>query len=84
MGATVIANKERCFNIIEQFPREQLGSLADSLEAMYKMIDEAADDAFCIALSERHAKRDDKDDKGIPLEKFAAELGIVLGEEDEN
>jgi hypothetical protein len=51
---------------------------------MYKMIEEAADDAFCIALSDRHSQREDKNTPGIPLEDFAAELGIVLGEDDED
>ena len=84
MSVGAMAAKKRCFDVIERFPAEQLSSLADSLEAMYKMIDEAADDVFCIALAERHANREDKDEPGIPLEDLAAELGIVLGEDDEN
>ena len=47
-------------------------------------LEEAFDDAFRIALSERHAMRTDKDAPGIAIEDFAAELGIVLGEDDEN
>ena len=84
MAVNLMDARQRCFSIIERFPKEQLGALADSLDAMYKMIDEAADDAFCLALSDRHAARSDKDDPGIPIETLAAELGIALGEEDED
>ena len=84
MAANVVDARQRCFSIIERFPKEQLEALADSLDAMFKMIDEAADDAFCLALSDRHAAREDKDEPGIPIEALAQELGIVLGEDDED
>jgi len=38
------------------------------------MIDDAADDAFCLALAERHERRKDKNEPGIPIEELAAEL----------
>ena len=84
MTISTIDAKRRCFDIIERFPHEQLDNLADSLEAMYKMMDDAADDAFCIALAERHEMREDKDEPGISLDDFAAQLGVVLCEEDED
>jgi len=76
--------KERCFSLIERFPEGQLPTLVISIEAMLKMIDEAADDAFCIALAERHDQREDKEESGIAIEEFAAQLGIMLGDDDES
>ena len=74
----VADEKKRCFDIIERFPQEQLGTLADSLEAMYRMLDEAMDEAFCAALSDRYAQREDKDEQGVPFEELVEELGFSL------
>jgi len=82
MATTAADAKMRCFDIIDRFPQEQLPSLAASLETMYKMIEDAIDDAFCLALAERHSQRPDKNEPGVLLENFASELGIVLGEDD--
>ena len=81
---SMTAVKERCFNLIERFPEGQLPTLVVSIEAMLQMVDEAADDAFCLALAERHDRREDKDEPGIAIEDFAAQLGITLGYDDES
>ena len=47
------------------------------LESARKVIEEMADNAFCEALYKRYLNSPDKDDF-IPLEDFAAELGIKL------
>ncbi|MCL2053097.1 MAG: hypothetical protein FWG90_01470 [Oscillospiraceae bacterium] len=73
-----INQKQRCFNVIEQFPEEQLEMLAVSLESMYKMIDDVLDMAFCINLSERYAQSADKDEPGIPLEEVVKNLGFSM------
>jgi len=78
MSANILTAKERCIDIIERFPQERLNSLADSLEVMFKMIDDAADEAFCAALVDRHEARADKYEQGISIEDLAAELGITL------
>jgi hypothetical protein len=78
MSAGALAARERCFHVIDRFPQEQLPILADSLESMFRMIDEAMDDAFCVALAERHAARPDCDEPGLPIEAFAAQLGVPL------
>ena len=76
-----LAAKKRCFDIIERFPKEQLITLVVSLEAMYTMVEEAADDAFCVALAERHDKRKDKNAPGMDIEDFADMLGITLSDD---
>jgi len=81
MTAAAISARAHCVNTIDRFPQEQLPNLAKLLE---RLVEEALDDAFCISLAERHSLRPDKDEPGISLESFAAELGIVLGEEHEN
>jgi len=78
MSVNIAEAKQRCFDIIERFPSGQLAMLANSLENMYKMIDEAADMAFCVGLSERHELRDDKDEPGVPFEDFVKELGFTM------
>ena len=85
MSTVTVDNRQRCFNIIERFPKDRLGNLADSLESMFNMIEEAMDEAFCAAMSDRHASREDKNEPGIPLETFAAELGFTIEDlSDEN
>jgi len=84
MSAEILIARERCVDIINRFPAWQLSSLADSLEAMLKTFDEIYDEAFCIALAERSKASEDYDEPGVSIESFAAELGIVLGEDDED
>jgi len=79
-----MSERERCINIIEKIPDGQLSYIAVLLENAYQMIDEMLDDAFCIALAERYDAREDKGEPSIPIEALAEELGIVLGEEDED
>jgi len=66
--------KQRCFAIIERFPAEQLVNVAASLEAMYKMIDEAMDEAYCLELY--RSSFDEDNDEPMPFEQFAKELGL--------
>ena len=79
--------REQCYRLINELEENQLVYYLSFLRDLKKLYDEeleeALDDAFCIALAERHELREDKDDPGILLEDFAAELGIVLGEEDD-
>ena len=78
MLTSIADDKQRCYNIIERFPKDRLGNLADSLESMYKMLNDAMDEAFCAAMSDRHAARSDKNEPGIPFGVFVSELGFTL------
>jgi len=69
--------RERCIDIVEGIPDEQLGYIAAMLENAQKMIDEMRDDAYCLALY-RSAKEDPENANGKPLEQMVAELGINL------
>ena len=71
---STVTIKQQCFNLIDRFPERQLPTLITSIEAMLQMMDEAADDAFCLALAERHDQRDDKDEPGIAIEDFIKEI----------
>lgn len=82
MNISSVDAKKRCIDIIERFPEEGLAALAALLEEMFKDIDEELDDAFCLALLERHEQIPDRDEPGIPIEEAAARLGIVLGEDE--
>ena len=66
--------KQRCFAIIERFPTEQLVNVAASLETMYKMIDEAMDEVYCLELY--HSSFDKDNDEPLSFEQFAKELGL--------
>ena len=68
--------KQKCFAIIEQFPEEQLVNVAVFLEAMYKMIDEAMDEAYCLELY--HSSFEKDNDEPMALEQFAKELGLEI------
>ena len=77
-----VNQKQRCLNIIERFPKEQLAMLADSLENMYKMIEEAVDMAFCVGLSENHRRNNPvhKEEDFIPMADAAKRLGVNLND----
>ncbi|MCL2086213.1 MAG: hypothetical protein FWH05_01295 [Oscillospiraceae bacterium] len=72
--------KQRCINIIERFPEEQLAMLADSLENMHKMLDEAFDMAFCVSLAELHKNNNPAhiEDDFSSIEDVANRLGVNL------
>ena len=67
--------KQKCFAIIERFPNEQLVNVADTLETMYKMLEEASDDAFCMKLYQSSFNAEN--DEPMPFEQFVNELGII-------
>ena len=80
--------REQCHNIINEVAENQLVYYVSFLRDLKRLYDEeleeAMDDAFCIALAERYDARANKDERGIPIEDLAAELGIVLGDENED
>ena len=84
MSAFTIDAKQRCFDVIERFPEEQLAGLAASLEAMYKMLDDAMDEAFCMAMSNRHAQEPDAYEAGTSIEELAERWGIDLEADDDH
>ena len=66
--------KQKCFAIIESFPPEQLANVAASLEAMYKMLDEAVDEVYCLELYNSSFNEDN--DEPMPFDQFVNELGL--------
>ena len=80
MTANYVSSRQRCLAVIERFPKEQLFLLAETMENMQKLLDEAADMAFCMDLSERHIQRVDKDEPGVPFEDVVKELGFSMEE----
>lgn len=48
--------REQCLDIVRKIPDEQLSYIAAILENAQKMVEEAADMAFCVGLSERYEK----------------------------
>jgi hypothetical protein len=75
-----MSDRERCIDIIEKIPDERLPYIAALLENSYKIIEEAFDDAFCIALAERHKRNNpqfNKDDF-MPIEEVAEKFGVIL------
>ncbi|MCL1995030.1 MAG: hypothetical protein FWG63_02400 [Defluviitaleaceae bacterium] len=68
--------KQRCLEIIEILPAEQLQSVAAFLENIHnQLIEEAEDDAFCMKLYEESLGFDD--DEAEDIEVFVAKLGIA-------
>jgi len=74
--------KQRCINIIERFPEEQLSMLADYLENMRKMLDEAYDMAFCVSLAELHKSYNPVhiEEDFSSIEDVANRLGVNLND----
>jgi hypothetical protein len=65
-----MTNREKCLVLIDKFSDEQLAKIAILLE-------EAADDAYCLSLCDDYLSNPDKDE-AMPLEDFAKSLGIAL------
>lgn len=70
-----MSDKERCIELLDSVPEFKLGYVLAYLQGL--TADEAADDAFCEALYREYEADPDKGD-AIPVEEFAAQLGIQL------
>jgi len=83
---TTMSNKELCMSINNKLDKlneldgdANLSGVTIILEAVIKMLDDIAEDAYCTMLYEEYLN-DDSPDKheSITLEELADELGITL------
>ena len=65
--------KQKCLDIIDLFPPEQLTNVAVSLEAMYKLANDV-DDAYCLELF-RNSFDEDNDEPEC-FEEFVGGIGL--------
>ena len=71
--------KQRCLEIIELWPLEQISDLAKTLEDMYnQMLDEEEDDAFCMKLYEEALASGFDREGAVDIVEFTAGFGIEL------
>jgi len=74
-----MSNRERCISILDSLAEEQLASVAVMLQSIRKLLDEAADDAYCQKLYLDYLNDTDPEvDNDISLHEYANELGIDL------
>jgi len=72
-----MSHKEQLMQVAADVPEWQAEHVLLLLPAILKALDDAADDAFCVALHERYLANPDKGE-GTPIEEVAARLGVVL------
>lgn len=68
-----MSNKEKCINLINRLPENELKPVVAILE----MIDDLLDDAFYQRLMDEYDNSDERGE-GMDIDSFAAELGIEL------
>jgi len=68
--------RTRCIEIVNNFPKEQLPNLAATLETMYKMLSDAADEAYCLQLYD--SSFDPDNDEPQDFIEFAKTLGLEI------
>jgi hypothetical protein len=89
-----MTNRDACISIINELEEESLYNVASMLRSVKKLIDDAADDAFCNLQSRSSTATDyplddydyelarqadeDTSTETITLEEFCLELGITL------
>ena len=74
-----MSNKELCISIINSMDEERLRSVADMLQSIKNIVDEAMDDAYCLQLFNEYENDTDPDkDEAVSLQDFAKELEIEL------
>ena len=74
-----MSNKELCISIINDLDEDQLSGVTVILKDIKKMLDDLAENAYCLKLYNEYLT-DDSPDKHetITLEDYAKELGITL------
>jgi hypothetical protein len=76
--------KQQCFDLIERLPDDQLphyvAFLTDAQKLYNEALSETLDDAFCIALAQRHQNCPYRDEPSVPIEELAEKWGIDLNE----
>lgn len=74
-----MSNKELCLELIDGFEEEQLNSVVVLLRSVKDLVDEAADNAYCLQLLEDYENDPDPyKSESVSLEDFSKELGIEL------
>lgn len=68
-----MSNKEKCINLINRLPENELKPVVAILE----MIDDLLDDVFCQRLMDEYDSSYERGE-GMDIDSFAAELGIKL------
>ena len=68
-----MSNQEKCINLINRLPENELKPVVAILE----MIDDLLDDAFYQRLMDEYDNSDERGE-GMDIDSFAAELGIEL------
>ena len=82
MNETVSVNaRERCYEILDLIPEEQLRYVVLMLESTHRMISETLDDAFCLELY-RKAKTEEDNLGGVSLDEYAEKWGIDIRDVD--
>ena len=69
-----MSHKEQLLQLATTVPEQQAAQAYLMLQAFLNVLDEAEDDAFCLALNERYLANPDKGE-GVPIEELAARLG---------
>ena len=76
-----MSTKEKIYSMIDTFDEKQLQQVLAMLEGVRKLIDDTADDAFCLRLAEDYENNSDADKhETVSLEQLAEELGVDLNE----
>ena len=69
--------REKCISILDTFDEEQMLKVIAVLADMRREYDELEDELFCEKMMEEYKNDPDKGDP-VPIEEFAAQLGIEL------
>jgi hypothetical protein len=72
-----MSNREKCISLIQEFPEERLAFAALWLEKNLHDIEEAEDDAFCIALNDAFLDNPDKGEL-VDFDEAVRKLGAIL------
>jgi hypothetical protein len=74
-----MSNKDLCISIIDILTEDQLANVAVMLKSVKHLLDEAADDAYCLNLYNEYLHDPDPEKHdSLLLESFAEGIGVSL------
>ena len=72
-----MSSKERLVQLTETMQEQQAAIVFLMAKQYLDLLESVADNAFCLALEQAYEASPDKDNT-IPIEEFAAQLGVSL------
>ena len=73
-----MSHKEQLVQLVSDVPERQAAMIYFMVQNYLNALEDAEDNAFCLALDDAYEADPDNNGEGVPIEELAARLGVAL------